>query len=428
MAHIVIVGAGIGGLPTAFELRHLLSARHQITLVSESPRFTFIPSLPWVALGLKTLAQVQVEIQPTLRRRGVAWRQGAVLRLEPRERKLWLDSGPDPLDYDYLMLATGADLNTEAIPGLGPEGGYSQSVCNPRHAQLAAEAWQTFLAAPGPIVVGAAPGASCLGPLYEFALLADWRLRRLGLRERAPISIITPEPFPGHLGIGGMANSQGLVETLLQERGIAYEDNQAITALEPGQLHRADGAPLPFQYAMIIPAFRGPAFLRNCPEVADAQGFVPTLPGQRHPEFASIYALGLAAQLPPLAPTPIPTGIPKTGQMTEAMGLAAAQNIAVHLGEAPGNPVTPTLAAICLADFGDRGIVFLADPVLPDPQTGLRRQAMAAQGAWVSWAKTLFEQFFLLKMRLGWGLPWFEKLGLNFLGLQLLESSQKPRN
>jgi sulfide:quinone oxidoreductase len=66
MAHIVVIGAGLGGLPTAYELRHLLPHSHPITVISAVPDFTFIPSLPWVAMGLKSLASIQIPLAPHL--------------------------------------------------------------------------------------------------------------------------------------------------------------------------------------------------------------------------------------------------------------------------------------------------------------------------------------------------------------------------
>jgi sulfide:quinone oxidoreductase len=119
--------------------------------------------------------------------------------------------------------------------------------------------------------------------------------------------------------------------------------------------------------------------------------------------------------------TPLPLGVPKTGQMTEAMGMAAAHNIALELGVMGGKPVKPTLEAICMADFGDTGLIFIADPVLPDRKTGKRRRAVVKQGRWVSWSKLAFETFFLAKMRWGMAVPWFERLGLRTLGLSLVE-------
>ncbi|MGB7414663.1 MAG: sulfide:quinone reductase, partial [Thermosynechococcaceae cyanobacterium] len=119
--------------------------------------------------------------------------------------------------------------------------------------------------------------------------------------------------------------------------------------------------------------------------------------------------------------TPIPIGVPKTGQMTEAMGMAVAHNIAIKLGVISAQAVTPTLEAICFADFGNGGILFLADPVLPDPKTGKRRRAMTLSGRWVSWMKTAFEKYFLAKMRWGAAVPWPERLGLWAVGLSLVE-------
>lgn len=106
--------------------------------------------------------------------------------------------------------------------------------------------------------------------------------------------------------------------------------------------------------------------------------------------------------------------------MTEAMGMAVAHNIAIELGVFSAPPVTPTLDAICFADFGNSGILFLANPVLPDLATGKRRRAVALSGAWVTWAKAAFERYFLAKMRFGTAVPWFEKLALKLLGLSLV--------
>nr|RNJ69460.1 MAG: sulfide:quinone reductase [Leptolyngbya sp. IPPAS B-1204] len=423
MAHIVVIGAGLGGLPTAYELRHLLPHQHRITLISDTPQFTFLPSLPWVALGLTALESIQVKLLNRLEPRGIHWVQGRVDGIDPDSRQLVVNQAP--LFYDYLVIATGAELDLDAVPGLGPDNGYTQSVCNPHHARLAQQAWQQFLAQPGPLVVGAVPGASCFGPAYEFALLADHELRKRGLRDQVPITFVTPEPYAGHLGIGGMANSAKLVTTLMAARGVEVIENAAVTAVEPDQIRLADGRSLPFAYSMLLPAFRGSQFLQDVPGLTDADGFIPVLPTYQHPDYSSIYAVGVIVQLHPPEATPLPVGVPKTGQMTEAMGMAVAHNIAIALGEMSAHPVTPTLEAICFADFGNTGILFLADPVLPDPATGKRRRAIALQGAWVGWAKTAFEQYFLAKMRLGAAVPWFERLALRGVGLSLVEPIAK---
>ncbi|MEA5574659.1 FAD/NAD(P)-binding oxidoreductase [Calothrix sp. UHCC 0171] len=420
MVHVVVLGAGIGGLPTAYELRHLLPKCDRITLISDSPKFTFIPSLPWVAFDLTPLENIQLDIENLLLGRGINWIEGKVTGLNPDAQTL--NIAGKIIHYDYVVIATGASLALDAVPGLGPEQGYTQSVCNPHHAVLAREAWRKFLENPGPLVVGAVPGASCFGPLYEFALLADYVLRQRGLRHQVPITLVTPEPYAGHLGIGGMANSRELVTQLLQQQDIELIENAAITEISSQNITLADGRNLPFEYSMVLPPFRGATFLQSAEGLTDEKGFVPILPTYQHPDFSSIYSLGVVVQLTSPEKTPIPIGVPKTGQMTEAMGIAVAHNIARELGVIQAAPVTPTLEAICMADFGDTGIIFIAAPVLPDSVTGKRRISVAKKGRWVSWIKVAFEKFFLIKMRLGMSVPWFERWGLRVLGLSLVEA------
>ncbi len=419
MAHIAIIGGGFGGLSVAYELKHLLEGNHEITLISDESTFTFIPSLPWVTFGLRRLDQVQLPLEPLLQKQGIHWQHGRVTALDPEEKRVTVEEDKT-WEYDYLVIATGASLAYNLMPGLGPEEGYTQSVCNAHHAEMAREAWNEFLENPGPILVGAVPGASCMGPAYEVALLADYVLRNQGKRDRAPITFISPEPYLGHLGIGGMANSGKLVTELMRERDIDWVENAAITEIQSDHVKLADGQEFPFQYAMFLPPFRGAQFLKDVPGLTDEKGFLPVLNTYQHPDYPSIYSAGVVTQLAPPEKTEVPLGAPKTGQMTESMAMAVAHNIARELGEIQSNPVKPSLEAICMADFGNTGILFIAAPVVPDPSVGNRRHATALRGVWVNWVKHAFEWYFLMKMRWGTAIPWFERLAMFFLGLSLV--------
>ncbi|BAY51993.1 sulfide quinone reductase [Thermostichus vulcanus NIES-2134] len=419
MARVVVLGAGIGGLPTAYELKHRLGDRHEVILVSDVDRFTFIPGLVAVALGHNSLERLQVPLETVSRRHGLRWVQGKVQRLAPQEKKIYLPE--QALDYDYLVIATGAELAVDLIPGLGI---HSHSVCTPAHAVAAQRAWQEFLKEPRDLVVGAAPGASCFGPAYEFLFLAEHALRHHGLRDRVKITFITPEPYVGHLGIGGLANSDQLTRNLIEKRGIETITNAEITAIEPHRILLRDGPVIPFGYSMILPPFRGVPFVRAS-GLGNEKGFLPLLPTLQHPNYPEIYGVGISVHLPPLEVTPVPVGVPKTGQMTEEMAIAASHNIAVALGELVADPVVPTLDALCFADFGNTGIAYIAAPVIPEPPGENRRLACALQGLWVSWVKAAFERYFLLKMRWGLGVPWFEQWGLRlFFGLSLVRPLQ----
>jgi len=418
MARVIVIGAGLGGLPAAYELRHVLPREHQVTLISNQPKFTFVPSLPWIGLGLKPLAHIQLDLAKIVPRHGIELILDSAIAIDPRSRQIVLKD--QILNYDYAVIATGPELALDALPGLGPEDGYTQSVCNPHHAVLAGEAWEKFLQDPGPMVIGASPGASCFGPAYEFAFLAHHVLKQKGLRDRVPITFVTSEPYAGHLGIGGMANSRWLIRKFMADREIELMENTAIARFEPDAVHLVDGRELPAKFVMVLPPFRGPRFLREAPGLTDAKGFIPVLPTYRHPEFASIYSVGVITQLKPMEPTPIPTGVPKVGLMTEEMALSVAQNIALDIGVISGHQLKPTLQAVCFADFGDTGALFLADPLLPDA-AGHRHRAITYHGIWVSWMKHGFEKYFLTKMRLGWTIPWFERWVFRAIGLPLVE-------
>jgi sulfide:quinone oxidoreductase len=426
MANIAVIGAGLGGLPAAYELRHLLPRQHTVTLISNESNFTFIPGLIQVALNLKPLKHVQLDLKTLTQRHGLEWVSGKVTDMDPVNRRITVED-QQIIDYDYAVIATGASLAFDLIPGLGPHGGYTHSVCTADHALEARTAWLDLLENPGPLVVGAAPGAGCFGPAYEFALMADHELRRRGLRDQVPITYVTPEPYVGHLGVSKVKNARELTADLMAERGIQVIDNAAITAVDAEQITLADGQTLPFKFSMVLPAFRGVQFVRAFPGLGDEKGFVPVLPTQRHPQFEQVYAVGVSIQLAQPDKTPIPIGLPKSGQMTEAMATAAAHNIAVELGALKAPLQVPTLDALCFAEFGDTGIAYIAAPVIPDPVTGKRRNSYAVRGAWVVWVKAAFEEYFMLKMRYGAGMPWFERLGLRTLfNLQLFKPISSP--
>ncbi len=431
MAHVVVIGAGLGGLPTAYELRHFLPAKHTVTLISDRPQFTFIPGLIRVALGLASLDSIQLELRSLTQLRGIQFIEGRVVQLDPHHQQIIM-ADQQVIDYDYAAIATGASLDFSQVPGLGPHSGFSQSVCTPDHALQAHAAWQEFLKDPGPLVVGAAPGAGCFGPAYEFLLMAEWILRCKGLRDQVPITYITPEPYVGHLGISDVKNAQKLTTRLMERRGIEIINNAAIQQVDSDQVTLANGRQLPMRYSMILPAFQGVDFVRQQAGLGNSKGFIPVTETFRHPKFHSIYALGVSVALEQPEKTVVPISLPKSGEMTEAMGVAVAHNIAVEL-EAIRSPLqTPTLEALCFAEFGETGIAYIAAPVLPDPNTGKRRYSYAVQGAWVNGVKAAFEWYFLIKMRMGLGLPWFENLGLKLLfGLSLLkpiEGSSDPPN
>ena len=169
MAHIVIIGASTGGMPAAYEIKAAVGPQHRVTVISNTDTFHFVPSNPWVAVGWRSRKDVTFAIGPALNKKGIEFIAVGAQHIKPAEKQVVLADG-QVVNYDHLVIATGPKLAFDEIPGLGPQG-FTQSVCTINHAEDAYERWQQFTRDPGPIVVGAAQGASCFGPAYEFAFI-----------------------------------------------------------------------------------------------------------------------------------------------------------------------------------------------------------------------------------------------------------------
>mgnify|MGYP001817577929 FL=1 len=159
MSHIVVLGAGLGGLPAAYELRALLDKKHQVTVVNANEFFQFVPSNPWVAVGWRTREQVTFKIEPYLKKKGINFFPQFVKKLDPQNNQLVLKNG-ETVEYEYLLITTGPRLAFEEVPGTGPNDGFTQSVCTIDHAEKTQDDFLKLVNDPGHLIVGAVQGAS----------------------------------------------------------------------------------------------------------------------------------------------------------------------------------------------------------------------------------------------------------------------------
>jgi len=422
MAHIVILGAGIGGLPMAYDMKKEKRREDKITVISNNPYFQFTPSNPWAGVGWRSKEDITIDLEPVLRRQKIDFICDACVKVVPDENKLVLESGRE-VTYDYLVIATGPELAFDKIEGLGPEG-YTQSVCDVNHAVTANQAWEDFCKDPGPIVVGAVQGASCYGPAYEYAMIMDTDLRRRKIRDKVPMTFVTAEPYVGHLGLGGVGDTKGLLESEMRDRHIKWICNAQVDKVEDGTMHVSeigdDGKPvksheLPFKYSMMLPSFRGIPAVQGIDGLVNPMGFILVNEHQQNPKYNNVFAVGVCIAIPPLEKTNVPVGVPKTGYMIESMVAAAAANIGQMLrGKEPTHE--GTWNAFCLADFGDKGVAFLAQPQNPP-----RNMNWAGEGKWVHLAKIAFEKYFMRKIRKGQSEPYFEKAIMNMIKVTRLK-------
>jgi sulfide:quinone oxidoreductase len=350
----------------AFEMQSMLKQGEKITVVSNSDSFQFVPSNPWVAVNWRTRENICIDLPPIMKDKGIDFTAVGAKRLHPDKNEIELNDGTT-LSYDYLIIATGPQLAFDEVEGLGPAA-HTHSVCHVDHAVSANEAYQQFLQDPGPIVIGAAAGASCFGPALEMALIIETDLRKRKIRHRVPMTYVTPEPYVGHLGLGGVGDTKGMVESIMRERHINWVCNAKIDRCEPGKIfateHDMDGNAikdheLEHKWSMILPAFRGIEAVAGIEGLCNPRDFIIA-------------------------------------------------------GKQPTNE--GTWSAACLADFGDRGAAFIAVPQIPP-----RNINWSSEGKWVHYAKIAFEKYFLRKIRKGICEPGYEKQMLRLAGLSRLK-------
>jgi sulfide:quinone oxidoreductase len=427
MAHVVVLGAGLGGAIMAYELKDQLRPEDTITVVTKDPIYHFVPSNPWIAVGWRDRKDITVDLAPAMAKKGIAFKSVAAEKLVPQENRIRLTDGTD-VTYDYLVIATGPDLAFDEIPGLGPHGGHTQSICHIDHAEQARDMFEKLVKNPGPVIIGAAQGASCFGPAYEFLFILETALRKAKVRDRVPMTFVTPEPYIGHLGLDGVGDTKGLLESELRAKHIKWMTSTRVKKVEDGRMTveeiNEDGSvkaekDLPFAFSMMLPAFRGIPPVSGIEGLSNPRGFTIVDKHQRNPAYPNIFAVGVCVAIPPMGPTPVPCGVPKTGFMIESMVTATAHNIGNLLRGKAADQVG-TWNAICLADFGDGGIAFVAQPQIPP-----RNVNWSSSGKWVHLAKVGFEKYFMRKLRKGTSEPFYESLALKVMGIDKLKETTK---
>ena len=416
MSKIVILGAGLGGVIAAYEIRQAVRREDDVTIINETDFYQFLPSNPWVLVGWRNRKEITVDLAAPMKKRGIELVVGKAERVEPDEKRVRMSDGTF-VPYDYLVIATGPELAFDEIVGLGPHG-HTQSVCHIDHAVKAHDAFKAFCNDPGPVIIGAVQGASCYGPAYETAMIIETELRKRKIRDKVPMTFVTSEPYIGHLGLDGVGDTKGLLESEMRDRHIKWITNARVLKAEPGKMTveevNEDGSvkqvhELPMKYSMMLPAFRGVKAVYGIEGLTNPRGFILTDKHQRNPKYPEIFALGVCIAIPPVGKTPVPVGVPKTGFMIESMVTATADNLGqIVRGEAPEHEATWN--AICIADFGDRGVAFIAQPQIPP-----RNVNWAAEGRWVHTAKVAFEKYFLGKVKAGKSETFYENAALALL-------------
>lgn len=320
-ARVVILGAGTGGTMLANRLARTLPDA-AITVVDRDDRHVYQPGLLFVPFGLARPDEI---VRPRHRQLAdrVAWVEQEVDGVDLDAGAVRLADGHH-LDYDVLVVATGARLLPEETEGLTGPGWMERVFSFYDLTGAAALAGALARFEEGRLVVNVVdmPIKCPVAPL-EFAFLADWYLHERGCRDRVQITYVTPldaaftKPTASKV-LGGLLGEKGIE--------LVTEFNTGRVDGAEGRLVSWDEREVPFDLAVVVPLHAGAAFVERSPGLGDDLGFVPVDPATlQHRERPEVFAIGDAAGVP----------TSKAGSVTHFEAEVAAENVRRFLAGEP---------------------------------------------------------------------------------------------
>ncbi|MCL4424549.1 MAG: NAD(P)/FAD-dependent oxidoreductase [Firmicutes bacterium] len=185
---ILILGSGIAGVVAANRLRRMLSRENRIILVDKEVAHSFTPSYLLVMMGWREQKQITRDLR-VLAKKGIEFVPAEVLAIDPTRRVVNTSTGE--LGYDYLLVALGAELHPELVPGFTA----AHNLYDLRDVLRLREDLRGFTTGQVAIVVSSLP-FKCPAAPYEAAFLLDYHFRKLGRRDHINIAVYTPETLP----------------------------------------------------------------------------------------------------------------------------------------------------------------------------------------------------------------------------------------
>lgn len=386
----LILGGGVGGLTAANELRHRLGPQHRVVLIERRATHLFAPSLLWLMVGDRRREQLTKDLRRMVRP-GVEVVRAEVEEIDPARGRVV--AGGRALEYDAVLIALGADLAPDALPGYASA---AYDFFDLDGADRLRHALQSFSGGKIVVAVTALP-FKCPAAPYEAALLIDDFLRRRGVRERSQLALVTPEPQP--MPVAGPVLGQA-VTRLLAQRGIAFSPNRPLQAIDPDrrELVFADGTRESFDLLAAAPPHRAPPVVAASP-LANESGWIPVDRRTLRTTYDRVYAIGDVAGVTLANGRPLP----KAGVFAHAEALAVARTLVAELQG--GQPAAFDGQGYCWVELGGGQAAFASGDFYaePAPDVQLRRP-----GRGWHLGKVLFERSWmgnaLERAAAGWGL------------------------
>lgn len=377
---ILILGGGIGGVVTATRLRKKLPREHRVVLVERESNYVFQPSLLWLMTGTRTSEKISRPLGK-LDKLGVERIQGEVENIDPENKTVQVSG--QTLNADYLVIALGAELAPQSIPGLAEAGHNFYTLAG---AESLRDAHIKLRQGRIVVLVSAMP-FKCPAAPYEAAMLLEYDCRKRKIRDSVKLDLYSPEPGP--MGVAGPEVSKQ-VRQLVEAKDIGYHPEHTVTEVDTANkcIHFANGAQAEFDLLAYVPPHQAPQVVIDAGLTGKAT-WVPVNRDTLETSFPAVYAIGDVTGIMLSMGKPLP----KAGVFAHGEAKVVANNL-IHEITGKGAPKTFNGHGECFIETGDgkaglgRGN-FYAEPT---PQIKLNKPSRT-----IHLGKVAFEKYWLFE-------------------------------
>jgi len=389
MKTIVILGGGVGGIVTANKLRRLMPSENNIIVIEKDRIHSFAPSFLWLMTGKRRKDQISRDIS-LLISKNIDIRNEEVISINPEEK--FVETGKEKIYFDFLVIALGAELYPEAIPGLSSN---SLDYYSFDGAQKLHDVLQKFDSGKIAVVVASLP-YKCPAAPYEGAMLISDFFKRKGIRQKIDIDLFTPEPAP--MPVAGPALGEA-VKQVLGTRKINYYPLHKLISVEPDhkELQFEGKSPISYDLLVVIPPHRSPKVIQSS-KLAGQSGWIPVDQSTLQTNFESVFAIGdvTSITIPGRWKPDVSMILPKAGIFAHLQAEVVAQRIADKL---KGKKSESQFCGegFCMLEAGEdvAGFAYGNFYGEPAPDVKLRKT-----GTTWHWGKILFEKWWLAPLGL----------------------------
>ena len=344
---IIILGAGFGGLTAANILRKSLPEEHKITLIDKNEYFMMGLVNLWILSGSRTLKDSRVALNK-LENKGIKFLKDEIISIDVNSNRSVTTKMHHKLGYDYLIVALGAELESEKINGFVDDGmcfNLYESEQTPRLRE------KIFSIKKGRIAICIADiPYKCPPAPYEASLLINELLVKNATRDYVDIDFYTPAPMS--LPVAGPKISQEIV-TLLNSHGINFHESHKIRSNKQNIIEFENGNRAKYDVLIVIPPHKVPDVIRNSDLIRQKQkqkNWIEVDKFTLRTDFKNVFAIGDVTDIK----VNETASIPKAGIFAEGEARTVSQQIIEEITDNKSSTPKFDGKGYCFMEVGDK--------------------------------------------------------------------------